>query len=83
MKAWMVTKTYQEWLCDWDKKLQRQDRHILMLQDNFSAHIKPDGLTNICVENFKANLTTHYNPPEAPYNDFFWNRKPMIFETMT
>jgi len=27
-----------------------------MFQDNFSAHIKLDGLTNVCVENFKSNL---------------------------
>ena len=64
-KAWMVTTIYQEWLRDWDEKLRRQDRHILMLQDNFSAHIPPDGLTNVRVENFKANLTAHVQPNDA------------------
>ena len=64
-KAWMVTKIYQEWLCDWDEKLRRQERHILLLQDNFSVHIKPDSLTNIHVENFAPNLTAHVQPNDA------------------
>jgi hypothetical protein len=64
-KAWMVTKIYQEWLRDWDEKLRREQRHILLLQDNFSAHIKPDGLTNIRVENFAPNLTAHVQPNDA------------------
>ncbi|KAF8218803.1 hypothetical protein L208DRAFT_1347102 [Tricholoma matsutake] len=36
-----------------------------MVQDNFSAHIKLDGLTNVHVENFKANLTAHVQPNDA------------------
>jgi hypothetical protein len=56
---------YQEWLHDWDEKLRRQKRHILLLQDNFSAHIVPDDLTNISVENFKPNLTAHVQPNDA------------------
>jgi hypothetical protein len=65
VKAWMVTKIYQEWLHDWDEKLRQQQRHILLLQDNFSAHIKPDSLTNICIENFAPNLTAHVQPNDA------------------
>ena len=65
VKAWMVMKIYQEWLHDWDEKWQQQDRHILLLQDNFSAHIKPDDLTNAHVKNFTANLTAHVQPNNA------------------
>ncbi|GLB34609.1 putative DDE superfamily endonuclease [Lyophyllum shimeji] len=65
VKAWMTAKLYQEWLLDWDRKLQQQNRHILLLQDNFSAHIPPEGLKNIRVENFKANLTAHVQPNDA------------------
>jgi len=64
-KAWMTAKLYQEWLRDWDSKLRHQKRHILLLQDNFSAHIVPPGLTNIRVENFKPNLTSHIQPADA------------------
>jgi hypothetical protein len=63
--AWMTTKLYQEWLYDWDEKLQQQQQHILLLQDNFSGHIVPDNLTNILVENFKPNLTAHVQPNNA------------------
>ena len=61
-KAWMTTKLYQEWISDWDQKLRAKGRHILLLQDNFSGHIPPEGLTNICVENFTPNLTTLIQP---------------------
>ena len=37
-------------------------RHILLLQDTFSGHKPPDGLTNIRVENFEPNLTAHIQP---------------------
>ncbi|KIL66716.1 hypothetical protein M378DRAFT_74681 [Amanita muscaria Koide BX008] len=61
-KAWMTTGLYQEWLRDWDRKLV--DRKILLLQDNFSGHKVPDGLENIRVENFRANLTAHIQPAD-------------------
>lgn len=58
----MTTKLYQEWISDWDQKLRVKGRHILLLQDNFSRHIPPEGLTNICVENFTPNLTALIQP---------------------
>ncbi|KAF8218625.1 DDE-domain-containing protein, partial [Tricholoma matsutake] len=64
-KAWMTSVPYQEFLRDWDSKLQVQGWHILLFQDNFSGHIVPDGLTNISVENFEPNLTSHVQPNDA------------------
>lgn len=61
-KAWMTAKLYQEWISEWDRKLRVKRRHILLLQDNFSGHIPPEGLTNIRVENFEPNLTAHIQP---------------------
>ena len=61
-KAWMMTTLYQEWLSDWDQKLD--DRKIVLLQDNFSGHVPPDGLQNIKVINFKSNLTSHVQPAD-------------------
>ena len=58
-KAQMTSVLYQEFLHDWDSKLQVQGRHILLFQDNFSGHIVPNGPTNIAVENFEPNLTSH------------------------
>jgi hypothetical protein len=58
----MTSSLYQEWLVNWDRKLQADGQKILLLQDNFSGHIVPDGLQNICVENFEPNLTAHVQP---------------------
>ncbi|EIW83687.1 DDE-domain-containing protein [Coniophora puteana RWD-64-598 SS2] len=62
LNAWMTTPLYQDWISNWDSELRRNDRHILLLQDNFSGHVVPDGLTNIRVENFAPNLTAHVQP---------------------
>jgi hypothetical protein len=60
----MTTDLYQEWLRNWDQRLDQQlpPRKILLLQDNFSGHIVPAGLKNIRVENFEPNLTAHIQP---------------------
>jgi hypothetical protein len=52
----MTTSLHQEWLQDWDKKLQDEGQKILLLQDNFSGHLPPDNLTNIHVEIFNLTL---------------------------
>ncbi|KAJ8507985.1 hypothetical protein ONZ45_g9701 [Pleurotus djamor] len=64
-KAWMTAVLYQEWLCNWGSDLRDEKRHVLLLQDNFSAHIVPDDITNITVENVRANLTAHVQPNDA------------------
>ena len=63
-KAWMTATLYQEWLLNWDAQLTAQDpeRKILLLQDNCTAHIPPDGLRSIIVENLEPNLTAHVQP---------------------
>jgi len=63
-KAWMTSTLYQEWLRDWDQQLGQEipPRKVLLLQDNFSGHIVPEGLVNIRVENFAPNLTAHIQP---------------------
>ena len=61
-KAWMTTQLYQDWIQQWDQELQANGRKIILLQDNFSGHVVPDGLQNIRVENFRPNLTSHVQP---------------------
>src|SRR5882724_11000353 len=58
----MTSALYQEWIQQWDQELGTKNRKILLLQDNFSGHITPDGLQNIHVENFEPNLTAHIQP---------------------
>ena len=61
-KAWMTSSLYQEWIQEWDQTLRTTNRKVLLLQDNFSGHIVPDGLQNIHVENLAPNLTAHIQP---------------------
>jgi DDE superfamily endonuclease len=63
-KAWMTAYLYQDWILEWDQVLQEKGWKILLLQDNFSAHIVPDNLQNIQVVNFKPNLTAHVQPKD-------------------
>ena len=58
----MTANLYQEWLQQWDRQLGARRRKIVLLQDNFSGHIIPDGLQNIRVINFEPNLTAHVQP---------------------
>jgi hypothetical protein len=62
VKAWMTADLYQEWLRQWDRELGARERKIVLLQDNFSGHIVPDGLQNILIVNFEPNLTAHVQP---------------------
>ncbi|OSC98101.1 DDE-domain-containing protein [Trametes coccinea BRFM310] len=61
-KAWMTTVLYREWIEDWDQKLVAEKRKVLLLQDNFSAHVPPETLKAIRVESFEPNLTAHVQP---------------------
>ncbi|THU82995.1 DDE-domain-containing protein [Dendrothele bispora CBS 962.96] len=63
-KAWMTTSIYQDWITQWDRELQKKDRKILLLQDNFAGHVVPSGLKCIRVENFEPNLTSHIHPDD-------------------
>ena len=62
VKVWMTASLYQDWLEDWDHKLRQEQRNVFLLHDNFAGHIVPDTLTNICVEPFEPNLTSHVQP---------------------
>jgi hypothetical protein len=64
-KTWMTAGLYREWLKALDQKMRKQKRHILLLQDNFSGHKPPKTLSNVRVENFAPNLTTHIQPMDA------------------
>lgn len=40
-------------------------RHILLWVDNFAGHTTPDTITNIHMEPFWPNLTSHVQPMDA------------------
>jgi hypothetical protein len=62
-KAWMTRDIFQSWLEKVDKEFRSQDRHILLLLDNFSGHQAPDYRpTNVTMVFFAPNLTSYCQP---------------------
>lgn len=64
-KAWMTGTLYGEWIKKWDDELQHVGHKILLLQDNCTGHMIPEGLINIRIENFSTNSTPHVQPMDA------------------
>jgi hypothetical protein len=64
-KACMTIILYQEWLHDWDVKLQHNGQKIILLQNNFSGHVQPDNLTNIHIKKFLPKLTAYVQPADT------------------
>ncbi|KAI7957779.1 hypothetical protein MJO29_001978 [Puccinia striiformis f. sp. tritici] len=64
--AWMTSEIFENWLLTWNSKLRAEKRSILLLVDNFRGHAVPeDGMSNIRVEFFAPNLTSHVQPLDA------------------
>jgi cell division protein FtsB len=64
-KAWFNSIIFGEWLSELDQEMRKQDRQIILLVDNFSAHQKALQTftpTNVKMEFFSANLTSHCQP---------------------
>jgi hypothetical protein len=59
-KAWMTSAIFEEWLRQWDKKLQSENRWILLLLDNFSGH------DNVLLK----QITVKYFPPNTTSRSF-------------
>jgi DDE superfamily endonuclease/Tc5 transposase-like DNA-binding protein len=63
--AWMNTQIWKEWLLSWDTELKHSGRKILLLYDNFSAHIQPENLQNIKMLALPPNTTSVLQPLDA------------------
>ena len=64
--AWMTGDIFQQWLVDWNHQLRSKNCKILLLVDNFSGHnYDTRTITNIRVERFAPNLTSHVQPMDA------------------
>ncbi|XP_061175614.1 tigger transposable element-derived protein 6-like [Saccostrea echinata] len=62
--AWMTGDLFKQWLTDFNRDMVRQNRKILLLVDNCSAHPKDaaDRLTNIRLQFLPANTTSIIQP---------------------
>ncbi|KNE89028.1 hypothetical protein PSTG_17517, partial [Puccinia striiformis f. sp. tritici PST-78] len=66
--AWMTATIMAPWIQKLDDRFRREKRHVLLLLDNFSAHLKGlEGLslTNLKVEFLPPNLTSVLQPCDA------------------
>lgn len=64
-KAWMTAVLFEEYIKQLDAKMRRQGRHILLTLDNFSGHSIGYQPTNIRIEFFAPNMTSHVQPLDA------------------
>ena len=58
-KAWMTSGIYQRWLQNFDRRMQRQNRQVLLLLDNAPSHPKDVNLSNVFLP---ANTTSKLQP---------------------
>ena len=65
-KAWMTGTIFETYMRDFDADMRRQSRKVLLLVDNASSHIYDKGqITNVRVEFFSPNLTSHVQPNDG------------------
>ena len=65
-KAWMTTLLFQEWLQDFDSRMRRQQRKVLLLLDNAPTHgVKNLTLSNVNVLFLPPNTTSRIQPLDA------------------
>lgn len=56
---------YIRWIKLFDIKMRGENRHIVLLIDNFSGHYIPYEPQNIRLEYFEPNLTSYVQPLDA------------------
>ncbi|KAL8610539.1 hypothetical protein ACOMHN_060459 [Nucella lapillus] len=60
--AWMTSAIWTDWLRNWNRRLVIEDKHILLLVVNCSAHAHQEGLSHITVKRLPPNTTSIMQP---------------------
>lgn len=60
--AWMTSVIFEEYLYEWNRKLQDRGRNVLLFVDNCSAHPTNLQLSNIKIEFLPPNTTSLMQP---------------------
>ena len=63
-KVWMTFEIYQRWSQNFDSKMRRQNRQVLLLLDNVPSHPKNMNVTNVKLVFIPANTTSMLQPPD-------------------
>lgn len=61
-KAWMTCDIFNEWLSNWNRKLQVQNRKVLLFIDNCPAHNLTGNFSNIEIQFLPPNTTSVLQP---------------------
>ncbi|KAJ3514077.1 hypothetical protein NMY22_g14859 [Coprinellus aureogranulatus] len=64
-KAWMTAVLFEEYIKSLDLEMRVQNRHVLLLVDNFSGHYINYEPRNVRIEFFKPNMTSLLQPLDA------------------
>ena len=65
-KAWMTSLLFQEWLQDFDSRMKRQSRNVLLLLDNAPTHMAKNlDLSNVNVLFLPPNTMSRIQPMDA------------------
>ena len=70
-KAWMMAVIFSEWLLQFDQRMTRENRNVLLLLNNASSHIPPSSdqgqstLTNVKVHFLSPTTTSHLQPMDG------------------
>ena len=60
--AWMTSSIWEEWLSQWNRRLALENKHIVLLVDNCSAHASTKELSHITVKKLPPNTTAVVQP---------------------
>ena len=61
-KAWMTTELFKEWITDFNKKMRKARRQVVLLLDNAPSHPKDLNLSNVKLVFLPANTTSRLQP---------------------
>ena len=61
----MVNGILQDFLKSFDRRMARENRHVLLLMDNAPSHIIPKKLNHVRCEFLPPTTTSHLQPMDA------------------
>ena len=71
-KAWMTTAIFKSWITNFDRRMRKQNRHVLLFMDNAGVHnVDAAELSNVKPAFFPTNTTSCLQPLDAGVIQYF------------